>query len=87
MAQTKRTISDDIHALGDLLGQTLKTHEGEATYELVEQIRTLAKSARTSEQDAQTLRQTHTRLAVKPSQRTRTRQKRRYMYTIPAHTS
>ena len=57
MAQTKRTISDDIHALGDLLGQTLKTHEGEATYELVEQIRILAKSARTSEQDAQTLRQ------------------------------
>ena len=57
MAQTKRTISDDIHALGDLLGQTLKTHEGEATYELVEQIRTLAKSARTSEPDAHTLRQ------------------------------
>ncbi len=55
MAAIKRTISDDIHILGDLLGQILRLYEGESTYALVEKIRILSKSSRESEKDLQTL--------------------------------
>ena len=37
-------LRDDIHLLGDLLGQTLKAQEGEALFEMVERVRALAKS-------------------------------------------
>ena len=37
-------LRDDIHLLGDLLGQTLRTQEGEELFELVERVRALSKS-------------------------------------------
>ncbi|MEO8380509.1 MAG: phosphoenolpyruvate carboxylase [Acidobacteriota bacterium] len=39
-----RALRDDIHLLGDLLGETLRRQEGEALYEMVERVRALAKS-------------------------------------------
>ena len=38
------SLRDDIHLLGDLLGETLRAQEGDALFELVEQVRALAKS-------------------------------------------
>ena len=42
-------LRDDIHLLGDLLGQTLRTQEGEELFAMVERVRSLAKSARAGE--------------------------------------
>jgi phosphoenolpyruvate carboxylase len=42
-------LSDDIHLLGDLLGETLRAQEGDALFELVEQVRALAKAGRFDE--------------------------------------
>ena len=39
-------LADDIRLLGRILGDTLKLHEGEATYELIETIRKLAVASR-----------------------------------------
>ncbi|MCL4687817.1 MAG: phosphoenolpyruvate carboxylase [Burkholderiales bacterium] len=39
-------LADDIRLLGRILGDTLKLHEGEATYELIETIRRLAVASR-----------------------------------------
>jgi phosphoenolpyruvate carboxylase len=39
-------LRDDIHLLGDLLGETLRAQEGVELYEMVERVRALAKSAR-----------------------------------------
>ena len=39
-------LRDDIHLLGDLLGETLRAQEGERLYQMVERVRALAKSAR-----------------------------------------
>lgn len=45
-------LRDDIHLLGDLLGETLRSQEGVRLYERVERVRALAKSARAgNEQD------------------------------------
>ncbi|HEY3056669.1 MAG TPA: phosphoenolpyruvate carboxylase, partial [Thermoanaerobaculia bacterium] len=39
-------LRDDIHLLGDLLGETLRAQEGVELYDMVERVRSLAKSAR-----------------------------------------
>jgi phosphoenolpyruvate carboxylase len=40
-------LRDDVHLLGDLLGQTLRAQEGQSLFEMVERVRALAKSGRT----------------------------------------
>ncbi len=40
------SLNDDIHLLGDLLGETLRAQEGEPLYQMVERVRALAKSGR-----------------------------------------
>jgi phosphoenolpyruvate carboxylase len=42
-------LRDDIHLLGDLLGETLRAQEGTALFEMVERVRALAKSGRLDE--------------------------------------
>ncbi|HEV7766282.1 MAG TPA: phosphoenolpyruvate carboxylase [Thermoanaerobaculia bacterium] len=42
-------LRDDIHLLGDLLGETLRTQEGTALFEMVERVRALAKNGRLDE--------------------------------------
>ncbi len=44
-------LREDVRLLGDLLGETLKTQEGESFYNLVEKIRFLSKSARQDNPD------------------------------------
>jgi phosphoenolpyruvate carboxylase len=39
-------LRDDVRLLGDLLGHTLRTLEGDDLFETVERVRSLAKSAR-----------------------------------------
>jgi phosphoenolpyruvate carboxylase len=39
-----RSLRDDIHLLGDLLGETLRAQEGVALFEMVERVRALAKN-------------------------------------------
>lgn len=41
-----RRLSDDIHLLGNLLGDTLRAQEGDALFEMVERVRALAKRGR-----------------------------------------
>ncbi|HEV7922869.1 MAG TPA: phosphoenolpyruvate carboxylase [Thermoanaerobaculia bacterium] len=41
-----KPLRDDVHLLGDLLGQTLRAQEGTGLFEMVERVRTLAKSGR-----------------------------------------
>ena len=41
-----KTLRDDVRLLGELLGETLRRHEGQAIYDLVERVRALAKKAR-----------------------------------------
>jgi len=45
-------LRDDVRTLGALLGQVLREQEGQATYETVEQVRALSKSARAGAADA-----------------------------------
>ncbi len=45
-------LSEQIHLLGDLLGQTIIEQEGQATFDLVEQIRSLAKAHRAGDTEA-----------------------------------
>jgi phosphoenolpyruvate carboxylase len=42
-------LTDDIHLLGDLLGETLRAQEGDALFEMVERVRMFAKSQRFDE--------------------------------------
>ncbi|HEX8616624.1 MAG TPA: phosphoenolpyruvate carboxylase, partial [Thermoanaerobaculia bacterium] len=44
-------LRDDVHLLGDLLGQTLRAQEGEALFQMVERVRALAKSGRAGNVD------------------------------------
>src|SRR5688572_21775275 len=39
-------LRDDVHLLGDTLGGVLRTHEGEALFARVEEVRTMARAAR-----------------------------------------
>lgn len=48
----KRNISDDIHLLGNLLGETILQQHGEAAFALVEEIRQLAKERRQGDEGA-----------------------------------
>ena len=41
-----KTLRDDVRLLGELLGETLRRHEGQAIFDLVERVRALAKKAR-----------------------------------------
>ena len=41
-----KPLRDDVHLLGDLLGQTLRAQEGDELFGMVERVRTLAKSGR-----------------------------------------
>lgn len=41
-----QALRDDVHLLGDLLGETLRAQEGIALFEMVERVRALAKSGR-----------------------------------------
>ncbi len=43
---TDQALRDDVHLLGDLLGDTLRAQEGGALFEMVERVRALAKSGR-----------------------------------------
>ncbi|MFZ2493336.1 MAG: phosphoenolpyruvate carboxylase [Thermoanaerobaculia bacterium] len=45
-----RPLRDDVHLLGELLGETLRTHEGVQLFDLVERVRALSKSARAGEE-------------------------------------
>ena len=47
MSDTRdRPLRDDVHLLGDLLGQTLRAQEGDELFAMVERVRALAKSGR-----------------------------------------
>ncbi len=51
-----KPLRDDVRLLGELLGQVLRTHEGEALFNRVETVRALAKQARAgSDADFETL--------------------------------
>ncbi|HVS33096.1 MAG TPA: phosphoenolpyruvate carboxylase [Thermoanaerobaculia bacterium] len=44
MKPTDQPLRDDIHLLGDLLGETLRAQEGEDLFQMVERVRALSKS-------------------------------------------
>jgi phosphoenolpyruvate carboxylase len=46
MPPTDQPLRDDVHLLGDLLGETLRAQEGVELFEMVERVRALAKSGR-----------------------------------------
>jgi phosphoenolpyruvate carboxylase len=52
MASERDRLSEDIHRLGDLLGQTLVEQEGRALFDLVEDLRALAKAHRAGDESA-----------------------------------
>ncbi len=45
-ADPHKPLRDDVRLMGELLGDTLRTHEGEGVYQTVERVRALAKRAR-----------------------------------------
>jgi phosphoenolpyruvate carboxylase len=52
MASERDRLSEEIHRLGDLLGETLVEQEGQALFELVEEVRALAKAHRAGDEAA-----------------------------------
>ena len=52
MAGERDRLSEEIHRLGNLLGETLVEQEGRALYELVEEVRALAKAHRAGDESA-----------------------------------
>jgi phosphoenolpyruvate carboxylase len=46
-----KPLREDVHLLGDLLGQTLRVRGGDELFETVEQVRALSKSGRAEQQD------------------------------------
>ena len=56
LSQDETPIRDDVRRLGNILGETLISQEGQALFDLVERVRGIAKSARLSnEYDGETL--------------------------------
>src|SRR5688572_7562126 len=52
MNDPHKSLRDDVRLLGELLGDTLRTLEGEPIYEIVERVRAMAKAARDGDEDA-----------------------------------
>ena len=52
MNDPHKPLRDDVRLLGELLGETLRTLEGEPIYEIVERVRAMAKAAREGDEDA-----------------------------------
>ena len=52
MATERDRLSEDIHRLGDLLGETIVEQEGKALFDLVEEVRALAKAHRAGDEAA-----------------------------------
>ncbi len=52
MSAERDRLSEQIHLLGDLLGQTIVEQEGEPLFELVEEVRGLAKAHRAGDEAA-----------------------------------
>ena len=50
--EPRNRLSDEIHLLGDLLGETIVEQEGKELLELVEEIRALAKRHRAGDESA-----------------------------------
>ena len=47
-----KPLRDDVHLLGELLGETLRIHEGDALFNRVERVRAIAKAAHAGEAGA-----------------------------------
>ena len=52
MASERDLLSEDVHRLGDLLGETIVEQEGKALFDLVEEVRGLAKAHRAGDEAA-----------------------------------
>ena len=52
MSDRQQALRDDIHLLGELLGETLRAREGEALFRRVEAVRSMAKAARAGDDRA-----------------------------------
>jgi len=52
MPDVHQPLRDDVHLLGELLGETLRAHEGEALFQRVEAVRATAKTARAGDDRA-----------------------------------
>ena len=52
MSDPHKPLRDDVRLLGELLGETLRTLEGEPIYQIVEQVRATAKAARDGDDGA-----------------------------------
>ena len=52
MAGERDRLSEEIHRLGNLLGETLVEQEGRALFDLVEEVRALAKAHRAGDETA-----------------------------------
>jgi phosphoenolpyruvate carboxylase len=52
MNDPHKPLRDDVRLLGELLGDTLRTLEGEPIYQIVERVRAMAKAARDGDEEA-----------------------------------